>query len=219
MVYPALLTIGTLVATLGIGPLSSPTSVASAVVSTPQITAVTPSAPPAGTEALLIRVDGLDFLPGLELGFTGPDGAMRRVSGDEIRSRTATSFQASVTFALPGAYTLIVTNRDGGVSPPFIVKTGAARAPNAPVITSVRPAEPEHRADPQMLVVEGLRFDDGLRVTVTDPMGGDLSEVTVAKVTMTTFEMTLVMAHPGDYTLVVTSASGVVSNRMIIPVR
>ena len=221
MFNPTLLTIGTIIATLGSAPQMADSSRAltPAAASTPQINAVSPASPAPGPEAQLIRIEGLDFLPGLELGVTGPDGAMLRIGGDEIRARTNTSFQATVTFAIPGAYTLIVTNRDGGVSPPFIVKTGAARAPNAPVIVSVRPADPEKRAEPQTLVVDGQRFDDGLKASVTDPMGGDVAGISIAKVTMTSFELTVALTMSGDYTLVVTSASGAVSNRMIIPVR
>jgi hypothetical protein len=220
MFNPALLTIGTIIVTLGIGarpPISGADG--HATRSAPQITAVTPAAPPAGNEGRLIRVDGLDFLPGLELGVTGPDGAMVRIAGDEIRGRTATSFQATVTFALPGSYSLIVTNKDGGVSPPFTVKTGGPAAPNAPVLLSIMPANPDRRAEPQMLKVEGQRFDAGLRVTVTDPMGADVTGIGVEKLDSTSFEMTLALSFSGDYALVVTNASGAVSNRLTITVR
>jgi hypothetical protein len=181
-------------------------------VSTPIISNVDPSAPIANPKAQVLTITGQEFMQGLTLTVANPAGNTTVLPANTIRNRTDTSFQATVTLAVEGTHSLTVTNTDGGVSPPFAIGVKSARAPQAPVINKITPAEPSKRPDAQPLLIEGQNFVSGLRAVVTDPMGADVTEATVGKVTPNSFEIVVKLEHAGEYSFVVTNPSGAVSN-------
>jgi hypothetical protein len=180
--------------------------------STPIIQNVDPSAPGPNTKPQILTIAGQDFMSGLTLTVSEPAGNKTVIQGKEITNQTATSFQATVLMPQEGTYSLVVTNTDGGISPPFAVGVKKSAQAQGPAIEKITPAEPTKRQDAQPLLVEGQRFSAGLRAVVTDPMGADVTELQVGKVTPNSFELTVRLEHPGEYTMVVTNPSGAVSN-------
>jgi hypothetical protein len=180
--------------------------------STPIINNVDPSAPAPSTKAQVLTIAGQDFMPGLTLTVSEPAGNKTVIQGKAITGQTPTSFQAAVMLSQEGTYSLVVTNTDGGISPPFAVGVKGRAAAQGPSIEKITPAEPTKRQDAQPLLVEGQRFSAGLRAVLTDPMGADVTEVQIGKVTPNSFELTAKLEHSGEYTLVVTNPSGAVSN-------
>jgi hypothetical protein len=200
----------------------TPATFAKATVteSTPIINNVDPATPaPNPKAAQVLTITGQDFMAGLTLTVSEPAGNKMVIQGKAITNQTAQSFQAAVTLTQEGTYSLVVTNTDGGISPPFAVPVKPRQPPQGPAIEKITPAEPTKRQDAQPLLVEGQRFSAGLRAIVTDPMGADVTELQVGKVTPNSFELTVRLEHSGEYTLVVTNPSGAVSNTRRILVR
>jgi hypothetical protein len=186
--------------------------------SSPRIDSVSPPSPARSANPQTITVVGEDFQAGLRLDMTTPSGEQQAVQGDAIGARRPTSFQASLLFNAIGRYELVVTNTDGGKSPPFVVEVKAPVA-DAPVISRVTPAEVVKRPEAQALQVEGAKFATGLRAIVTDPAGADVTEAVVAKLTPNSFELSVRLDQTGDYSLMVSNPSGAVSNVFRIIVR
>lgn len=189
-----------------------------AIGSTPVITSVSPTSPLPGPKPQTLTVNGQDFQPDLSIAVTDPVGQTTIAKGPEIVARQSTSFQFSTTLATSGTYTLVITNKDGGVSKPFelVVKSGPA---DEPVIERVMPSDLVKRPDAQPLRVEGQRFANGLSVIVGDPMGSDVTDVSVSKVTPTSFELNVRLEHSGEYSLIVKNPSGAVSKAFQLMVR
>src|SRR5262249_23685172 len=126
--------------------------------------------------------------------------------------------QFSTTLATTGTYSFVVTNKDGGMSKAFelIVKSGPV---DEPVIERVMPGDLVKRPDAQPLRIEGQRFGSGLNAIVGDPLGGDVSDVTVTKVTPTSFELNVRLEYSGEYSLIVKNPSGAVSKAFQLMVR
>jgi hypothetical protein len=192
----------------------APSTFAKATVdtSTPIINNVDPAAPGPATKAQILTITGQEFMPGLTLTVSEPAGNKTVIQGKAITNQTDSSFQAPVMLSIEGTYSLVVTNTDGGISPPFALGVKARPAAQGPVIEKITPAEPMKRQDAQPLLVEGQGFSAGLRVVMTDPMGADVTELQVGKVTPNSFELTARLEHSGEYTLVVTNPSGAVSS-------
>jgi hypothetical protein len=210
-----LLTVGLLAATLG-------TLGVHAYLSTPVISGVDPATPAPGPKTQMLTINGQEFMPGLKLSVTSPAGQTSVVQGNAITNQQATSFQAAVMLEVAGTYSLVVTNPDGGVSTPFQLAVKASPTKpqqDGPVIEKITPEDPAKRPDAQPLQIQGQRFSSGLRAIVTDPMGSEVPEVTVAKVTPNAFELMVRLEHTGEYTLVVKNPSGAVSNTARIMVR
>jgi hypothetical protein len=165
-----------------------------------------------------MTVHGEEFQPGLRLDVTTPAGEKQVIQGDGIIARQPKSFQASVVFAAIGSYELVVTNTDGGASPPFVVEV-KRRSADGPTITRVTPAEVAKRAEPQALQVEGTRFASGLKAIVTDPAGADVTDAVVSKLTQNSFELMVKLEQAGDYSLMVVNPSGTTSNVYRVLVR
>ena len=187
--------------------------------STPEITSVTPAAPSPSPKSQTLTVNGRDFQPGLTLTVADPVGQRTVVQGNEILSRRDTSFQFAIALAMSGSYSLVVTNTDGGTSQPFALVVKASAPADGPVIEKITPSEPPKRPDTQLVQVEGQRFAPGLRAIVNDPMGADVTDIAVSKVTPSSFELSVRLEHNGEYSLVVTNPSGAVSNLMRFIVR
>ena len=198
------MTAGLIVALVGV--------LTAAMLSTPIINNVAPAAPMPSTKPQLLTIAGQDFMPRLTLTVTEPGGNSNVLQGDAIRARTDSSFQVALVLSLAGTYQLVVTNTDGGISPPFAIGVkGGAPATDVPIVDKIDPSEPTKRQDAQPLMVHGQKFSSGLRALVTDPMGSDVTELTVAKVTPNSFELTVRLEHSGEYTLVVSNPSGAAS--------
>jgi len=180
--------------------------------STPIINNVDPATPGPAAKAQILTITGQEFMPGLTLTVSEPEGNKTVIQGKAITNQTASSFQAPVMISREGTYSLVVTNTDGGISPPFALGVKARPPAEGPVIEKITPAEPTKRQDAQPLLIEGQRFSAGLRAIVTDPMGADVTEVQVGKVTPNSFELTVRLEHSGEYVMVVTNPSGAVSN-------
>jgi hypothetical protein len=178
----------------------------------PDITAVSPNPVQPANDAQPISVSGHNFQERLVLSVTGPDGNALEYREPAIRDRQVRSFVVPVVFAATGRYTLVVTNADGGVSNAFIVQAKAQTA--APVIEAIKPERLQASMNPQALQVQGQRFAPGLTVLVTDPTGTvqTIGGGQVSDVRPTSMQVMATLELPGDYTMVLTSASGVTSN-------
>jgi hypothetical protein len=190
-----------------------------AAPSTPLITGVDPAVPAPGTKPQTLTVTGREFLQGLTLTIADPAGNTAVFEDQAITKRTSSSFQVLVMLNQRGSHSLVVRNTDGGVSPPFAVEVEDRQQLPTPVLDTITPAEPTRRADAQKLLVEGRRFEPGLRAVVTDPMGMDVTEVRVARVTPNSFELFVRLEHAGEHALVITNPSGAVSNVLRFLVR
>lgn len=185
----------------------------------PEISAIAPAAPARSNKPQTLTISGKNFQMGLTLNVTQPSGQSLTFRDGDIQARRDTSFQISMLIDQAGAYSFVVTNRDGGTSEPFVLKVDQPRAADAPAIERIEPAEPTRQVEPQTLRVLGQRFAAGLQAVLTDPMGTDVTDVQLTKVTQTSFEISARLDKAGDYSLVVTNPSGAVSNVARIPVR
>ena len=189
-----------------------------AAVAAPRIDSVSPASPAPGNEPQTITVHGDGFQPGLRLDVTTPAGEHQVVQGDGIIAPQPKSFQAAVVFSEIGRYELVVSNRDGEKSPPFVVEVKERKA-DSPTITRVTPAEVAKQPEPQALQVEGTQFATGLKAIVTDPAGADVTDVVVSKLTPNSFELMVRLSEAGDYSIVVVNPSGATSNVYKVLVR
>jgi len=191
----------------------------------PVISSVAPQAPSRKTTAQELTISGVNFSSGLSLTVVEPDGRKVSYTGTAIQARRDTSFKVSVILVATGAYTLIVTNPDGAVSDPFVLKgQPAAQAPTAaritPQIDRVLPEQATKDPLPQTLAVTGERFVEGLSVYLTDPIGTVylIKGSALGSFTATSFSVSVVIEMTGDYTLMVTNPSGESSNSATIKV-
>ena len=178
----------------------------------PEITDVSPNPVQPDKQAQPISVSGRHFLERLVLSVTGPGGDAAEYREPAIRDRQDRSFVVPVVFATAGRYSLVVTNADGGTSSEFIVQAKAQTA--APVIEGIKPERLQASMNPQALQVQGQRFAPGITVMVTDPTGTvqTISGAQVTDVRPTSMQVMATLELPGDYTMVLTSPSGVTSN-------
>ncbi len=82
------------------------------------ITSISPAKPASGANQV-VTVTGTGFENGLTVTMGLPGSGSTTISGSQIQSVTATSFQMTVTFGATGTYTLRVSNPDGGQSTIF----------------------------------------------------------------------------------------------------
>lgn len=186
--------------------------------STPAITSTAPATPAAGPKAQTLTITGKEFMAGLSLAIHDPAGGTVVLRDKSILSQQSTSFQVSAVLATSGNYSLVVTNPDGGISQAFVVtaKTGDA---DEPVIERVSPGDLAKRQDQQLLRIEGQRFASGLTAMIGDPIGNDVQEVSVTRVTPTSFDLNVKLEYAGEYTIVIKNPSGAVSKAFLITVR
>ena len=134
-------------------------AIVGAQAAAPDITAVQPNPVQPAMDAQPISVSGHGFLERLVLSVTGPDGNALEYREPAIRDRQERSFVVPVVFATAGAYTLVVTNSDGGTSNAFAVQAKAQAV--APVIEGIKPERLQASMNPQALQVQGQRFAPG----------------------------------------------------------
>jgi hypothetical protein len=195
---------------------------ASLVASTPSITEINPAAPGASTDPQTLTISGKEFLNGLSLEIQTPDSRTIVASGGAISVKGPESFTASVVLDRPGAYLMKVNNTDGGISRPFNFTVrdgkGLAQAP-AIVIDRVIPDAPTKSDQAQTIRLEGRGLDSGIGVSVTDPAGSDVPDVTVTKATSTSVDVILLLNQRGEYVLQANNRAGATSNRVTIRVQ
>jgi hypothetical protein len=195
-------------------------AVAALTASTPLITEINPATPSTSTEAQVLTISGKDFLAGLTLEVQTPDSRTLAVSGGAISVRGPESLTASVILDRPGAYLLKITNTDGGMSRPFSLQV-RDRAPQTQTITIDRvvPDAPTKSDQEQTLRLEGKNLDSGIGLSVTDPAGSDVPNVTVSKATSISIDVTLLLNQRGEYVLQANNRAGATSNRVTIKVQ
>lgn len=187
--------------------------------STPVIDRIAPATIVPGTSPQEVRVIGRDFQPRLTLQVTTPAGAVTEYRNGQILSPRESSFRVATVFETEGPYAFVVTNEDGGVSDPFTLIVRVVRKPPAPVIERIRPDELDRHPEPQNLTVDGRHFGPELRALVTDPMGMEVLDPIIRDQTPSSFTLNVRLETSGTYSLVVTTASGAVSNAATIVVR
>jgi hypothetical protein len=95
--------------------------------STPVVLQTVPAVPAPASLPQTIEIDGRDFQTGLSVILWTPDGGTAEFKEKAIQGQSETAFKVTVLLNREGTYAVTVTNRDGGVSPPFAfrVKAGA----------------------------------------------------------------------------------------------
>jgi len=191
----------------------------SPVSSTPVVLSVTPAMPAPAKDPQTLRITGQDFQPRLKVILTTPGGGTIEFKDDAIQQQRESSFQVSALLAAAGKYSLVVTNPDGGTSAPFVLEARAVVKPTAPIIQRILPENIAKRPEPQELTIEGQNFGPGLRVTVTDPMGIEVSDPVVRDVNANSFKLSVKLEMAGPYNLVVSTSNGAVSNVGVFTVK
>jgi hypothetical protein len=194
---------------LGATPLSS----------TPVILSVTPASPSPGKDPQILRIGGQDFQARLKLVITTPGGNTIELKDDAIQQQQPSAFQVSALLAMAGKYSLVVTNPDGGISAPFVIEARAVAKPPTPVIQRVLPETITKGPEAQTLTVEGQNFGPGVHVVVTDPLGVEVLDPVVREVSTSAFKLSVKLETAGPYNMVVSNATGAVSNVAVITVK
>ncbi|MGA3018762.1 MAG: IPT/TIG domain-containing protein, partial [Bryobacteraceae bacterium] len=88
------------------------------------ITSISPATPAEGANQV-VTVKGTGFETGLTVIMGLPGSGSTTISGSQIQTVTATSFQMTVTFSTTGTYTIRISNPDGGGSGIFEFTVGA----------------------------------------------------------------------------------------------
>jgi hypothetical protein len=173
-----------------------------------------------------IIVVGSNFKPGLTVDITPSTGAKTIVtggashstggtihlSGSAIQSVTDTSFEALVTVAAAGTYTLLVNNPAAPPSPAVTVTAQVNNAPR-PAISGITPGSPVVSTTAQTVMVVGSDFQAGLSVALTGPKGTTttLGGAAITDATQTTFHVSATLAEAGTYKLRVSNPGGQIS--------
>jgi surface antigen len=178
----------------------------------PVVTSISPSSPIATVGNQNVTVNGSNFVSGLTVTVTFPNGTTGTLSGSQILNVTPTSFTMVINFNnVPGAYSIRVNNPGGAQSNSFPFTVQAA----VPVISSISPSSPPRTPGNQNVTVNGQRFVAGLTVTVTFPNGttGTLSGSQILNVSSGSFVMVINFNNvPGPYSIRVNNPGGAQSN-------
>lgn len=210
-----------LVVVLAAAMASAGVNLGAAVVSasTPVISRITPASLAPGREPQMLTIAGRDFQPHLALMVTRPDGTSARYGDEVIQMLRESSFQVPVILATDGKYGFVAINADGGKSEAVMVEVKTVAKPPLPVIQQVTPVELTKGQEAQDLTVTGLNFGPALRAIVTDPQGVEVVSVVVRDVSPNSFKMSLLLETAGPYNLVVSNATGAVSNIVVFTVK
>ncbi|HET9371276.1 MAG TPA: hypothetical protein VFO19_13545 [Vicinamibacterales bacterium] len=188
--------------------------------SVPVIHDVSPAVPRTSTRPQLLTVNGSALRKHLTLSVVKPDGNVATYSGRDLLNRRDETFVVPLVIKDAGVYTFRVSNADGSVSAPFVVKVNdSAAEPEAPRIDRVMPNERVSGASIQEVRIDGVRFDPALKVTVTDPGGQEVSDISVDRLSPKSFRLKMRFDQSGPYLLTVERLSGATSNAMAINVR
>jgi hypothetical protein len=181
-------------------------------ISTPSISSISPSTPTASSSNQTLTVYGSQFQSGLTVTVGFPGGGSTTLSGSQIQSVTAASFQMIITLNGSGAWTIKVNNPDGGQSNTFSFAVATA----SPSISSILPASPIHGSGNQTITVYGNSFQSGLTVTAFFPSGGStaLSGSQIQSVTVSSFQMIITLNSTGSWGIRVNNPDDKQSNTL-----
>jgi hypothetical protein len=179
---------------------------------TPSIGGISPARPTTSTSSQTLSVTGANFVRGLSATVVRPDGETFTLTGSQIQNVTRSSFQMSIVLVDAGPYSVRANNPDGQQSNTFSFTV--APAAGLPVISSLSPSNPRASAVNQALVVSGSNFQPELMVTVVGPGGrtSTLRGSDIQNVTSGSFEMIIILADAGAYSLRVNNSNGQQSN-------
>jgi hypothetical protein len=195
-------------------------ALAALTASTPIVSEINPATPSTSTEPQVLTISGKDFLAGLTVEVQTPDSRTLAIKDAGVSVRGPESLTASVILDRPGAYLVKIINTDGGMSRPFSLQV-RDRTPQTQSITIDRavPDSPNKSDQEQTIRLEGRNLDSGIGVSVTDPAGSDVPNVTVGKATSTSVDVTLLLNQRGEYVLQANNRAGATSNRVTIKVQ
>jgi hypothetical protein len=183
--------------------------------STPVIVRIVPAEPTPSAGPQVLAVEGREFQPGPTVILALPEGGTVSLKEKDIQGQSETYFRVAVLLDCEGTYSLTITNRDGGVSRPFsfdVRKDPRGLQMPSPAIEDVRPHELHRDPGAQTLRVTGRGFELGMRVHLTNPLGEDVTDLSVSKIANSSFELKALFVMAGDYELRLVNSSGAVSN-------
>src|SRR5690349_36155 len=155
-------------------------------------------------------VNGTGFQSGLTAARGLPGGGGTTLSGTQIQSVAASSFQMSITLGTAGTYTIKVNNPDGGQSNTFSLTVEVT----AVSVTSIAPSSPSAGPNNQTVMVNGTGFQSGLTVAVGSfptRRSSDLG-TQIQSVAASSFQMSITLGTAGTYTIKVNNPDGGQSN-------
>lgn len=175
----------------------------------PRITAVTPNIIQPASSPQTITVEGDTFINGLSLEVIAPSGNSVSLNGNAIQSLASNTFQADVTFDVPGNYTLRVRNPNGAESDAFALQVGSS-ADSAPQVTAISPSTVVRSAQSVLIVLQGRNLESASNITMTPPSGASvtLGGNQILSISSTEIDLSVVLNAAGTYTFVVTSGLG-----------
>jgi hypothetical protein len=185
----------------------------------PQIVSISPSPIVASPAPQTLTIAGNQFVAGLRLLVTAPDGVTVTVQGEDIAQVQNTSFRATTILNRPGAHVFVVENDNGGRSDAFTT-TVEDSATARPTISSVTPSSMPPSLTSTIVALQGANFAPGLVVNVTDPTGTTvvLGPASIGLQTTTRVEFSFVFSTTGLYTVTIRNATGDTSNPVTITV-
>lgn len=183
------------------------------VPAVPTISAVDPGSPTQSSTPISLYILGTNFVEGLVVKLTRPNGETTAITGESILGTTATALKMAVTLDAAGVYSVRVVNPSGqaSTSKAFTVR---ALESAAPAIHEFSPGFPVKSGSYQYLYVYGQGFAEGLTVAIVTP-GGDTVTIggsSVLHLTSTSFKVSVLLADIGTYSVRVTNPSGQTSS-------
>lgn len=188
-------------------------------ISTPQITAISPTSPTRNDSDQNVMVSGGGFQSNLTVTVFIPGGGTSELSGTQIQTVAATSFTMIIKLNVVGQYGIRVNNPDGGQSNIFNFNV---RAPTStPQLISVSPTSPIRKDTDQNVAVTGSGFQSGMTITVFIPGGGTstLSGTQIQNLTSNSFTMIVTLNVAGQYGIRVNNPDGGQSNTLTFQVQ
>ncbi len=196
---------------------SSPTNPSG---SAPHVTNLSPASLVRQDGPQVVTVSGNNFVTGLTVELTDPNGGSISLERSDIQQLQPTSFQLLATLSIAGAYLMRVHNPTGDVSDPFSFIVQSQPGSTPPHIDSTSPASVVHSSDPQLISVAGSNFSSAINVTLVNPTGQAIASnsAIIGVVLPTSFQVGVTLTQIGTYTLYVTNPTGEVSNSVTISV-
>jgi hypothetical protein len=179
--------------------------------STPVLTGYAPSPLAAGPETRTLILSGSDFVQGLKITVTWPDGTTHLIPDAQVGSVSFARVLLNVALPQTGTYLINLVNPDTSQAPDLAVEVVEPSMDS--VITSYLPGTPRPSLATQTLSIQGSGFAEGLSLSVTAPDGSNtvISGAAIQAVTTTSFLALVNLPVAGDYTLRVINPDGTVS--------
>jgi hypothetical protein len=173
----------------------------------PTVSSISPSMPQTSVTDQNIVVNGNNFVSGLTVTVTFPNGGTGTLSGSQIQNVTSSSFFMRITLNATGTWSIRVNNPNGEQSGQFSFNVVTAQTPT---ISSISPSSPTVSNSDQNVNVSGSNFQSGMTVTIFFPGGGSgtLSGSQLQNVTPTSFRMVVTLNIVGTYGIRINNPSG-----------